>query len=202
MAAKCSWLLERYLVGDCSTINLQPTLIGSTLLLRPLQAADFAALHLATADPMIWEQHPEPTRYQAEVFRRFFDGGLQSKSAFLVIDKRSGSVIGSSRYYEWNQSAREIAIGYTFLVRSHWGGSCNREMKQLMLEHIFQWAATVWFHIGAQNWRSRKALEKLGGVLSHCGPLAVGGVAVEYAYYKIEAKAWQTAQRVDAPVAT
>jgi N-acetyltransferase len=83
--------------------------------------------------------------------------------ALLVTDKASGEVIGTSRYYGWNPDQREVAIGYTFLVRSHWGGATNREMKQLMLSHAFRWAKVVWFHVGKNNWRSRRAMEKVGG---------------------------------------
>lgn len=43
-----------------SAFDLQPTLIGSTITLRPLREADFDALHAAASDPLIWEQHPDP----------------------------------------------------------------------------------------------------------------------------------------------
>jgi RimJ/RimL family protein N-acetyltransferase len=166
-------------------IDLQPVLHGPTLTLRPLQPNDFDALYAAAADPLIWVQNPQPTRYQREVFRGVFDSGIESKGAFAVIERASGTMIGTSRYYEWNPQAREIAIGYTFLARSHWGGATNAEMKQLMLEHIFQWADTVWFHIGVDNRRSRKAMEKIGGVLSHIGERASGEQIVPYCWYRM-----------------
>ena len=96
-------------------------------------------------------------------------------------------MIGCSRYYEWNPDQREVAIGYTFLIRSHWGGATNRELKRLMLDHAFKWADVVWFHVGKSNMRSRRAMEKIGGTLSHEGYKEVNGVAQDYAYYKIEA---------------
>ena len=166
-------------------IDLQPLLNGPTLTLRPLRVDDFDALYAAASDPLIWEQNPEPTRYQRDVFRKFFDSGIESKGALAVIDRANGQMIGTSRYYDWESAKREIAIGYTFLARAYWGGATNREMKELMLSHIFQWADTVWFHIGADNWRSRKALEKIGGTLSHQGERPVAGKMVPYCYYKI-----------------
>jgi hypothetical protein len=116
-----------------SRFDLQPTLVGETISLRPLITDDFEALYAAASDPLIWEQHPEPLRFQRQVFEGFFADALASGGALLVTDKTSGEVIGTSRYYEWNPNQREVAIGYTFLVRSHWGGPTNREMKQLML---------------------------------------------------------------------
>lgn len=141
--------------------NFQPVLEGPTIMLRPLNADDFEGLYLAASDPLVWELHPEPTRYQRDVFAKsFFAGALSSGSAFVVIDKASGQIIGSSRYYDWYAEKAEVAVGFTFLARSHWGGTTNREMKRLMLTHAFQWAKLVWFHIGTDNWRSRRAAEK------------------------------------------
>ncbi len=134
---------------------------------------------------MIWELHPDPTRYQRPVFESFFASAVASNGAFVVLDNISGTVIGSSRYYDWNPAKREIAIGYTFLARSHWGGAANREMKTLMLDHIFKWAELVWFHVGHNNLRSRKAMAKIGGVYSHNEPVDLNGVIHDYAYYKI-----------------
>src|ERR1044071_5925230 len=108
-----------------SHFNLQPTLIVETISLRPLITDDFEALYAAASDPLIWEQHPEPLRYQRQVFEEFFAAALASRGALLVTDKASGEVIGTSRFYDWNPEQREAAIGYTFLVRSHWGGETN-----------------------------------------------------------------------------
>ena len=168
--------------------DLQPTLVGETISLRPLRAEDFEALYAAASDPLIWEQHPEPLRYQRHAFERgFFSGALTCDSAFVVTENVSGKVIGSSRYYDWNPRNREVAIGYTFLARSHWGGATNSEMKRLMLNHVFKWAKTVWFHVGKNNWRSRMAMEKIGGKLSHEEHKELNGVAHDYVCYKIEA---------------
>src|SRR3989338_1111357 len=166
--------------------DLQPTLSGATISLRPLTRDDFEGLYTAASDPLIWEQHPEPTRYQRQVFKDFFAGALASAGALLVTEKKSGGIIGTSRYYEWDSNAREVAIGYTFLVRSHWGGATNLEMKQLMLDHAFHWAEVVWFHVGKNNWRSRRAMEKIGGKLSHEASREHNGVVHDTVYFKIE----------------
>jgi len=146
----------------------RPVLVGASLTLRPLVAEDFDSLHAAASDPLIWEQHPQPTRWQRDVFRsNFFEGALASGSAFVVLDNATDAIIGSTRYYDWWPQSREIAIGFTFLTRPYWGGGANHEMKQLMLSHAFKWADTVWFHVGEHNGRSRRALEKIGACFSH-----------------------------------
>jgi RimJ/RimL family protein N-acetyltransferase len=143
--------------------DLQPTLTGERLELRPLRAEDWDALYAAASDPLIWEQHPESDRYKPDVFRRYFDGGLASGGAFVVIDRRTGQIVGSSRYHGFDEAAGEIEIGWTFLTRQYWGGSYNREMKTLMLDHAFRFVERVLFNVGATNYRSQRAMEKIGG---------------------------------------
>jgi RimJ/RimL family protein N-acetyltransferase len=119
----------------------------------------------AAADPLIWEVHPERHRYQEPLFRQFFESALEGGSAFAILDNDSGRIIGSSRYFGHDPVLREIEIGWTFLTRPYWGGAYNREVKRLMLEHAFGVVDTVVFWVGEQNVRSRRAMEKIGGVL-------------------------------------
>jgi RimJ/RimL family protein N-acetyltransferase len=169
------------------TFDFQPKLIGDTLVLRPLLASDLDGLCMAAADPFIWEQHPSPQRYQREIFEKeFFSGALASGSAFVIEERNTGRIIGSSRYYDWQPDTQEIAVGFTFLIRDHWGGNTNSELKSLMLQHAFQWANRVWFHIGKNNWRSRKGTEKIGARFSHENKREIGGTVHEYAFYVID----------------
>jgi RimJ/RimL family protein N-acetyltransferase len=142
--------------------DLQPTLTGNLIEVRPLKADDFDALFEAAGDPMIWEQHPESDRYKRTIFQRYFDGAIESKGAFAVIERASGRIIGSSRYHNLNPAEREVEIGFTFLEREFWGGSYNRELKSLMLDHAFHFVDRIVFVVGENNLRSQKALEKIG----------------------------------------
>ncbi len=146
--------------------DLQPTLSGALVTLRPLHADDFDALFAAAADPLIWEQHPASDRYTEAVFRGYFEEGLRSGGALIALDARDGRIIGSSRFHGYDEKLSEIEIGWTFLVRSHWGGKYNGEMKELMLRHAFRFVDRVVFLIGARNYRSQRAVEKIGAVRS------------------------------------
>ena len=84
--------------------------------------------------------------------------------AFVIVDRASGRLIGSSRYYGYDPELSEIEIGWTFIARSHWGGVTNREVKRLMLDHAFTFVDTVVFWVGDENWRSQGAMTKIGGV--------------------------------------
>jgi len=147
-----------------TAFDLQPTLKGQRLELRPLRAEDYAALFAVASDPLIWEQHPAKERSTAEGFRKFFDTALESGGALAAIDRKDGKMIGSSRFHGHDPAAGEVEIGWTFLARSHWGGAYNGEMKELMLRHAFRFVERVVFRVAPENVRSQKAVERIGGV--------------------------------------
>ena len=144
--------------------DLQPTLTGTLIELRPLRVDDFDELYVVASDRLVWEQHPNSDRYRPDVFEQFCRDAMESRGAFVVIDRASGRIIGSSRYFAYDEERREIEIGWSFLARAYWGGVYNREMKQLMLRHAFQFVDSVVFLVGPDNVRSQRAMEKIGGV--------------------------------------
>jgi N-acetyltransferase len=166
--------------------ELQPQLVGDLLELRPLRSEDWESLFAVASDPLIWEQHPAHDRYQEEVFREFFREALESGGAFVVIDRKTQQIIGSSRYFGFEPAKREIEIGWTFLARSHWGGKYNGEMKRLMLDHAFRFVDSVVFLIGPTNFRSQKALEKIGGVMIERRQKTLRGKSEEQVVYQIK----------------
>jgi RimJ/RimL family protein N-acetyltransferase len=167
--------------------DLQPHLKGDLLELRPLCPEDFRDLYSVAADPLIWEQHPSKDRYQEDVFRVFFREALDSRGALIAIDCQDGRAIGSSRFHGYDGARSEVEIGWTFLARSHWGGTYNREMKRLMLRHAFRFVNAVVFLVGPQNLRSQRAVEKIGGVRAGS---RLDGSGRESLLYRIEASAF------------
>jgi len=144
-----------------TSFDLQPNLKGELIELRPLRPEDWDDLFAVASDPLIWEQHPESDRYKEDVFKIFFREALESGGAFVIIDKKSQQIIGSTRFYGYDPEKSEIEIGWTFLARKYWGGRYNAEMKQLMLAHAFQFVENVVFFVGENNIRSQKAMEKI-----------------------------------------
>ena len=145
-----------------SYFERQPILENAEMQLRPLQETDFEILFSVASDRLVWEQHPNKNRYQREVFLTFFEGAIKSGGAFLILKKATGEVMGSTRFYEVDDTSSSVAIGYTFYGRKFWGGKYNPLAKTLMLNHAFNFVEKVYFHIGANNIRSQKAIEKLG----------------------------------------
>ena len=141
----------------------QPVLLADErLTLTPLRAEDFESLYAVAADPLIWEQHPNPDRHRRDVFTTFFAGAMASGGALLIRDRSSGEILGSSRFYDHRPEDSSVFIGYTFLARRCWGQGHNPAVKRLMLGWAFQHVAQVFFHVGAHNLRSQIALGRLG----------------------------------------
>lgn len=155
--------------------SIQPKLENDSLQLLPLAESDFERLFNVASDPEVWAMHPNKERYKRDVFQNFFKGALQSKGAFLIIDKETTAVLGSTRFYDYDENDESILIGYTFYGTKFWGSKLNPQVKKLMLDYIFQFVDKVNFHVGKDNIRSQKAMEKLGAK-------KVDEVNVAYAY--------------------
>ncbi|PKV76113.1 GNAT family N-acetyltransferase [Pontibacter ramchanderi] len=174
------------------TINIPHVLENDKAILYPLQEPDFEDLLAVASDPLIWEQHPNKDRWKREVFRTFFDGALQSKGAFKIIDKATGQLAGSTRIYDYNAQDSTILIGYTFFGRAYWGKGLNLSVKALLLDYLFGFVKQVYFHIGAVNVRSQIAIGRLGATKVAEQEVAYFGEAPKLNYvYCISKQDWQ-----------
>lgn len=177
-------------------LHLQLQLQNALVLAEPLKESDLDDLFNVAADPLIWEQHPNKNRYQRAEFEIYFKGAIESQGAFLVKDRQSHEIIGSSRYYDYKPGEDTISIGYTFFKRNFWGKGHNYALKKLMLDHIFQYVGTVAFDIGATNKRSQISIEKLGALKTGEEQIAYYGEASKLNYrYIISKSQWATLRK-------
>lgn len=143
-------------------MNLQPTLSDNLVTLKPLQKEDFEDLYKVASDKLLWEQHPNSDRYKKDVLENFFQKAIESKGAFTIFDSKNMEVIGSTRFYNYDKNNKTIVNGYTFIDRKFWGSAYNSIVKKMMIEYAFQFVENIQFHVGNTNFRSQKAVEKLG----------------------------------------
>ncbi|WP_432670648.1 GNAT family N-acetyltransferase [Flavobacterium sp. SM2513] len=172
-------------------INLQPTLENENTLLLPLHSADFEALYSTASDPTMWEQHPNKNRWQKQEFQNFFQGALESKGAFKIVDKATNSVIGSTRFYDYDPQENQILIGYTFYNTHSWGKGINAAVKKVMLNYIFQYVSKVIFYVGSTNLRSQIAMNRQGIEKIGAQEVAYFGEPSKLNYvYQVNKKEW------------
>jgi len=168
-------------------MNRQPVLVDARVALRPLESRDWEGLFRAASDPLIWADHPAHDRSTEPVFRRFFADALESGGALVATLPGSAEIIGSSRYDTRRVHPGEVEIGWTFLTRPHWGTGVNAAMKRLMVAHALAHVERVLFFVGEGNVRSRRAMEKIGGMLTdRTHEAEMAGKPVRHVIYSID----------------
>jgi RimJ/RimL family protein N-acetyltransferase len=146
---------------------LATRLEGSIVVLEPLADEHADGLWEAARPRQIWAwlAHIGDSR---ERFDKWFDQALAASRSgtegpLATRERRSGTLIGSSRYLNVRPADRVVEIGWTWLTPSSWRSGANVEAKLLMLEHAFETlgCVRVEFKTDARNKRSRAALAAL-----------------------------------------
>lgn len=170
-----------------SNFNLQPDFLEDEIIkLIPLEEKHFEELFIVASDPLIWDQHPAKERSTREGFKAFFETGISSKGAFLILDNKTNEIIGTTRYYDYKPENSSIAIGYTFLARKFWGGPYNKSCKKLLIDYAFRHVDSVIFHVAAENFRSQKAVLKLGAEKTNLMVVTNNGLNIPHLEYELK----------------
>jgi RimJ/RimL family protein N-acetyltransferase len=147
--------------------NLAVRLEGVIVVLEPLGEEHADELWQTAQAPEIWGwlAHIGSSR---EYFDRWLEMSLaaaedEREGVFATRDRRTGSIVGSTRYLNVRSADRVVEIGWTWLNPSAWGSGANVEAKLLMMEHAFETlgCVRVEFKTDARNERSRTALAAL-----------------------------------------
>ncbi|MGC1165504.1 MAG: GNAT family protein [Solirubrobacterales bacterium] len=137
---------------------------GELVALEPLEQAHADQLWAAAQAPEIWRwlAHVGSSR---EHFDRWLELSLSAhregrEGVFATHDRRSGVVVGSTRYLAVRPADRVVEIGWTWLNPSAWRSGINIEQKLLLLAHAFEALDCVRVELktDARNERSRAAM--------------------------------------------
>ncbi|HEY5820868.1 MAG TPA: GNAT family protein [Propionibacteriaceae bacterium] len=96
-----------------------------------------------------------------------------NRVAYAIRIRESGAFIGTTSFYEIDPDLQSLAIGHTWIARTHWRTSVNTEAKLVLLTRTFEGlgAERVVWHTDIRNTRSQQAIARLGaqreGVLRH-----------------------------------
>ena len=167
--------------------------------LEPLSADHVVELEAAARDGELWNLRvtsvPAPgetTAYVAAALRGRDDGDMLP---FVVRDRPSGRIIGSTRYHDIVPAVERLEIGYTWYARSWQRSHVNTSCKLLMLANAFETlgAALVGWRTDNYNFASQRAIERLGarkdGVLRHHA-LRRDGTVRDTVMYSLTAGEW------------
>ncbi|HET7455980.1 MAG TPA: GNAT family protein [Solirubrobacterales bacterium] len=142
---------------------------GDLVTIEPLGVEHAAGL-LAAADAeevFAWLPYAGPA--DLDQARAWIDGALADRLAdrrfpFAVRDAESGSVIGSTSYWDFDAHNAHVEIGSTWLNRTSWGTGRNANAKLLLMAHAFESLRLerVAFRTDILNQRSQRAIERLG----------------------------------------
>ncbi|MFI5842260.1 bifunctional pyridoxamine 5'-phosphate oxidase family protein/GNAT family N-acetyltransferase [Catenuloplanes sp. NPDC051500] len=143
------------------------SLAGEHVTLEPLDLAHAEGLLASCGDPAVWQHMLVTAPADVGEMRAYLRARLAAAHAMWVQkDARTGEIIGSTSYYDINETHRTLAIGHTFVAPSHWRTGVNTESKLLLLTRAFEQlgAVRVEWHTDLRNVRSQAAIERLGAV--------------------------------------
>jgi RimJ/RimL family protein N-acetyltransferase len=174
------------------------TLEGQTVRLEPLAMSHAPAL-AAVAEPDIFEHFNTVLRTLGDVEAYIADTLAAAERGverpFVIIEKETGSPVGSTRYLDIQRNHRTLEIGSTWLAKRVWRSRVNTECKYLLLRHAFEELKVmrVQLKTDRRNLRSRTAIERIGGrfegILRH-HMLVRGGVVRDTAFFGITDTEW------------
>lgn len=116
---------------------------------------------------------------------------------FLVIDKLTNKVAGSTRYGNLNTASQKCEIGWTWYGTEFQGTGINKACKYELLKYGFEKIGfrRIQFSADKANLRSLKAIEKLGaqkeGVFRN-NYIASNGESRTDVYYSIIKEEWSS----------
>ncbi|MBK9983926.1 MAG: GNAT family N-acetyltransferase [Saprospiraceae bacterium] len=148
-----------------------PTILrGQVVELLPLEQNHFPALLAAASDQRIWEFYPGDWSKE-ERFEKIYTAILASRDRgqeypFVIIYKPTQKIIGSTRLMDIVPYDKRLEIGGTWLMPEYWASAVNIDCKLALLTYCFESLHTHRVQLKTQhnNIRSRKAIEKIGGV--------------------------------------
>jgi N-acetyltransferase len=141
---------------------------GSTVKLIPIELGLLEDLWRAAEPQEIWELTASKIRVKQEM-KLTIEAAISEREKgtqypFAVVEKKSGKVIGSSRYLEISEHHKSLEIGWTWYHPEYWRTRVNTETKFLMLQHAFEEMDMnrVQFCTDSRNTRSQNAIARIG----------------------------------------
>lgn len=149
-------------------INENVILTGPSVVLVPLEERHREELRHALNHPEIWEYTWRKISSIDDI-DEVLNLALEQRRKgthipFVIVDKETEKVMGTTRIGDIDVSNRNAEIGWTWLTPAYWRTRVNTECKYLLLQYCFEEAKAirVQFSVSGRNERSQRALERIG----------------------------------------
>ncbi|MGH8780129.1 GNAT family N-acetyltransferase [Paraburkholderia sp.] len=164
-------------MSDTPSQLTQPVLTGQRVELRPLEREHAPGLLEAAADGELWNLKitvvPSPATVDAYIATALEGQRAGTVIPFVIVDRNSGRIVGSTRFWKIDRANRKLEIGHTWLSASVQRSSVNTEAKYLLLAYAFDTmeCVRVQFTTDELNEKSRTAILRIGakqeGIVRH-----------------------------------
>ncbi len=144
---------------------------NENVLLRPLKKEDsFLLEEFSLNEPELWKYSLTPAD-GLENLNKYIDQALKEKELktsypFIVVDKCTNKIAGSTRFYDYRKVHKTVQLGFTWYGKEFQGTGLNKNCKFLLLEYAFEKMKLerVEFRADAKNARSIAAMKSIGYV--------------------------------------
>ena len=181
-------------------MNIQPIYLeGAHVKLEPVSLAHHQQLCEVGLDSELWKITMTLIRTPDEM-KQYIMTALKEQEegrslAFVIIEKKSGKAVGSTRYGNIDATNRRVEIGWTWVAHPWQRTAINTETKYLLLQHAFEilGCIRVEFKTDSRNQQSRNGLLRIGakeeGIFRN-HMIAPGGRLRDSVYYSIIDSEW------------
>ncbi|KGA84790.1 GNAT family acetyltransferase [Lysinibacillus fusiformis] len=136
--------------------------------LKPLELNDLSGILEAASYPKIWS-HMSTTIEKMVDVNNFVENALlmrrnKTEFPFVIVDKKTGEIIGSTRFMDIDDTHQRVEIGTTWLTPAYWRTAINTNCKYLLLQYCFETLhlQRVQIKTDHENSQSQKAIERIG----------------------------------------
>ena len=184
---------------ELTPLDSKIILENSRVLLLPFESERKSELKKIIFNHDIWRYMGMNIETESD-FKQYVHDTLELKKKgacypFIIVDKKTNEVAGSTRFGNINQKSEKCEIGWTWYGSQFQGTGLNKATKYELLNFGFETLGFRRIQLSAdlENIRSQKAIEKLGaqreGVFRN-NYIDSNGISKDDVYYSIIKEEW------------
>jgi len=180
-------------------LNTQIELENSKVILVPFTKGKAQELRNIIFDDTIWDYMGMYVKTEND-FKNYIDDMLKKHSktaySFLIIDKFTNEIAGSTSFGNINFNSEKAEIGWTWYGKKFQGTGLNKACKFELLQYGFEQIGLrrIQFSADLENIKSQKAIEKLGAIkegVFRNNYIDAAGNSKDDVYYSIIREDWE-----------